>query len=62
MNWPQAMCSLAILSASKKTVPFCHIHATYFPVKNAQGSVFKVVKLADDVTEDIIKKQARLQN
>ncbi len=44
----------------KKDGSFCHIHATYFPVKNLQGSVFKVVKLADDVTEDIIKKQARL--
>jgi methyl-accepting chemotaxis protein len=44
----------------KKDGSFCHIHATYFPVKNLQGSVFKVVKLADDATEDIIKKQARL--
>ncbi len=43
----------------KKDGSFCHIHATYFPVKNPQGKVIKVVKLASDITKDIIKEQAQ---
>ena len=42
----------------KKDGSACYIHATYFPVKNTHGLVTKVIKLADDVTNDTIKKQA----
>ncbi len=43
----------------KKDGSFCHIHATYFPVRNPQGNVIKVVKLASDITDDILKEQAQ---
>ncbi len=42
----------------KKDGSICHIHATYFPVKNTTGNVIKVVKLADDITDEIVKEQA----
>ncbi|MCF6299037.1 MAG: methyl-accepting chemotaxis protein, partial [Thiomicrorhabdus sp.] len=42
----------------KKDGSFCYIHATYFPVKNTDGTVIKVVKLADDVSDEIMKEQA----
>ena len=41
----------------KKDGSPCYIHATYFPVKNAQGSVIKIVNLSDDITEEILKEQ-----
>ncbi|VAW46175.1 Methyl-accepting chemotaxis sensor/transducer protein [hydrothermal vent metagenome] len=43
----------------KKDGSHCYLHATYFPVKNAQGNVIKIVKLADDVTNDILKEKAK---
>ena len=43
----------------KKDGSFCHIHATYFPVRNPQGNVIKVVKLASDITDEILKEQAQ---
>ncbi len=42
----------------KKDGTACYIHATYFPVKNNQGAVTKVVKLASDVTNEVLKEQA----
>ncbi|VAW43942.1 Methyl-accepting chemotaxis sensor/transducer protein [hydrothermal vent metagenome] len=42
----------------KKDGSVCHIHATYFPVKNTSGTVIKIIKLADNVTEEVIKELA----
>lgn len=43
----------------KKDGSFCHIHATYFPVRDPQGNVTKVVKLASDITDVVLKEQAQ---
>lgn len=42
----------------KKDTSYCYIHATYFPIKNAHGTVIKVVKLASDITKNVMEKQA----
>ncbi len=42
----------------KKDGTACYIHATYFPVKNTQGNITKVIKLASDITDVVIKEQA----
>ncbi|QDL93017.1 PAS domain S-box protein [Paroceanicella profunda] len=36
----------------QKTGQICHLRASYMPIRNAEGKVFRVMKIAADVTKD----------
>jgi len=40
----------------KKDGSRCYINANYFPVKNASGQVTKVIKHANDITQEMLKQ------